>query len=28
VGLGLYLLKSAVGIDLIKDRHAWELLLD
>lgn len=28
VGLGLYLLKSAIGIDLLKDRHAWELLLD
>lgn len=26
--LGLYLIKSALGIDLIKDRHAWELLLD
>lgn len=24
----LYLIKSALGIDLLKKHHAWELLLD
>ena len=28
LAVGLYLIKSALGIDLMKNLHAWELLLD